>query len=86
MFLEGEQTPGGPASKTSSGTKTEGGGGEEGGRRASVTSAESEISICSLGQLGNTIANSEWEGRSEPPFYYSIMSCECIPGHEVSQL
>uniref|UniRef100_G3PA58 Membrane-associated phosphatidylinositol transfer protein 3 n=1 Tax=Gasterosteus aculeatus aculeatus TaxID=481459 RepID=G3PA58_GASAC len=49
VFLEGEQTPGGSASKTSSGTKTEGGGGEEGGRRASVTSAESEISICSLG-------------------------------------
>uniref|UniRef100_A0AAQ4QMY6 Membrane-associated phosphatidylinositol transfer protein 3 n=1 Tax=Gasterosteus aculeatus aculeatus TaxID=481459 RepID=A0AAQ4QMY6_GASAC len=64
VFLEGEQTPGGSASKTSSGTKTEGGGGEEGGRRASVTSAESEISICSLGQLGNTIANisSSWWG------------------------
>lgn len=64
VFLEGEQTPGGPASQTSSETKTEGGGGGgEGGRRASVTSVESEMSICSMGQLGNTIANSEWEGR-----------------------
>lgn len=65
MFLEGDQTPGGPASQLSSETKTEGGGGEEGGRRASVTSVESEMSICSMGQLGNTIANSEWEGRRE---------------------
>ncbi|KAK9521054.1 hypothetical protein VZT92_020893 [Zoarces viviparus] len=64
VFLEGEQTPGGPASQTSSETKTEGGGGEEGGRRASVTSVESEMSICSTGQLGNTIANisSSWWG------------------------
>lgn len=63
MFLEGDQTPGGPASQSSSETKTEGGGGggEEGGRRASVTSVESETSICSMSQLGNTIANSEWE-------------------------
>lgn len=62
MFLEGDQTPGGPASQTSSETKTGGGGGEEGGgRRASVTSVESETSICSMGQLGNTIANSEWK-------------------------
>lgn len=61
MFLEGEQSPKGPASQTSSETKSEGGGGggEEGGRRASVTSVESEMSICSMGQLGNTIANSE---------------------------
>lgn len=62
VFLEGDQTPGGPASQTSSETKTGGGGGEEGGgRRASVTSVESETSICSMGQLGNTIANSEWK-------------------------
>lgn len=65
MFLEGDQTPGGPASQPSSETKTEGGGVEEGGRRASLTSVESESSICSMGQLGNTIANSEWEGRRE---------------------
>uniref|UniRef100_A0A7N9ASU5 Membrane-associated phosphatidylinositol transfer protein 3 n=1 Tax=Mastacembelus armatus TaxID=205130 RepID=A0A7N9ASU5_9TELE len=38
--------------------------GDEGGRRASVTSLESETSICSMGQLGNTIANisSTWWG------------------------
>lgn len=64
MFLEGEQTHGGPTSQQSSETDTEGGG-EEGGRRASVTSVESEMSICSMGQLGNTIANSEWEENKE---------------------
>lgn len=63
MFLECDQAPGGPPSQPSSEAGTEGGGGgEEGGRRASVTSVESETSICSMGQLGNTIANSEWEG------------------------
>lgn len=63
MFLEGDQTPGGSVSQPSPETQTEGGGGgEEGGRRASVTSVESETSICSMGWLGNTIANSEWEG------------------------
>ncbi|XP_039454181.1 membrane-associated phosphatidylinositol transfer protein 3 isoform X3 [Oreochromis aureus] len=67
VFLEGEQTHGGPTSQHSSETDTEGGGGgggEEGGRRASVTSVESEMSICSMGQLGNTIANisSSWWG------------------------
>uniref|UniRef100_A0A669F868 Membrane-associated phosphatidylinositol transfer protein 3 n=1 Tax=Oreochromis niloticus TaxID=8128 RepID=A0A669F868_ORENI len=65
VFLEGEQTHGGPTSQHSSETDTEGGGGgggEEGGRRASVTSVESEMSICSMGQLGNTIANSDWWG------------------------
>lgn len=65
MFLEGEQTHGGPTSQQSSETDYEGGGGEEGGRRASVTSVESEMSICSMGQLGNTIANSEWEENKE---------------------
>lgn len=65
MFLEGDPTPGGPASQSSSEKKAEVGGGEEGGRRASVTSVESETSICSMSQLGNTIANSEWEGRRE---------------------
>ncbi len=66
VFLESDQIPGGPGSQSSSETKTEGGGGgEEGGRRASVTSVESETSICSMGQLGNTIANSEWEERRE---------------------
>uniref|UniRef100_I3K5Z3 Membrane-associated phosphatidylinositol transfer protein 3 n=1 Tax=Oreochromis niloticus TaxID=8128 RepID=I3K5Z3_ORENI len=51
VFLEGEQTHGGPTSQHSSETDTEGGGGgggEEGGRRASVTSVESEMSICSM--------------------------------------
>uniref|UniRef100_A0A3P9BK23 Membrane-associated phosphatidylinositol transfer protein 3 n=1 Tax=Maylandia zebra TaxID=106582 RepID=A0A3P9BK23_9CICH len=47
VFLEGEQTHGGPTSQQSSETDTEGGG-EEGGRRASVTSVESEMSICSM--------------------------------------
>ncbi|KAF0030016.1 hypothetical protein F2P81_016747 [Scophthalmus maximus] len=68
VFLEGEQTQGGPVSQLPSETNTEGGGGAggggEGGRRASVTSLESETSICSMGQLGNTIANisSRWWG------------------------
>ncbi|KAF3847562.1 hypothetical protein F7725_020590 [Dissostichus mawsoni] len=63
VFLEGGKTPGGPASQTSSETKPEGGV-EEGGRRASVTSVESEMSICFMGQLGNTITNisSSWWG------------------------
>lgn len=59
VFLECDQSPRGPASQPSPGTRSEGGGGEEGGRRASVTSVESETSICSMGQLGNTITNSE---------------------------
>lgn len=57
MFLEGNQTPEGTASQASSEGITDGGG----GRRASVTSMESVTSICSMGQLGNTISNSEWE-------------------------
>jgi len=61
VFLEGEQSHGGKASQESSETKTEGRGGDGGGRRISVTSVESEMSICSLSQLGNTITNSEWE-------------------------
>ncbi|XP_069568474.1 membrane-associated phosphatidylinositol transfer protein 3 isoform X2 [Brachyistius frenatus] len=61
VFLQGEQSHGGPASQQSSEAKTEG---DEGGRRASVTSVESEMSICSLGQLGNTITDisSSWWG------------------------
>ncbi|KAM7412896.1 hypothetical protein PAMA_020332 [Pampus argenteus] len=66
VFFEGEQNPSGPASQPSSETKAEGGGGggEEGCRRASVTSVESEMSIYSVGQLSNTIANitSSWWG------------------------
>lgn len=89
MFFEGEQTPGGQASQSSSETKTEGGGGEEGGRRASMTSVESEMSICSMGQLGNTIANSECEGRRETErlscLIYSVIYCRLILVHEVSQ-
>ncbi|KAM7399139.1 hypothetical protein PAMP_018428 [Pampus punctatissimus] len=63
VFFEGEQTPIGPSSQPSSETKAEGGG-EEGCRRASVTSVESEMSIYSVGQLSNTIANitSSWWG------------------------
>uniref|UniRef100_A0A3B4XQH0 Membrane-associated phosphatidylinositol transfer protein 3 n=1 Tax=Seriola lalandi dorsalis TaxID=1841481 RepID=A0A3B4XQH0_SERLL len=71
VFLEGEQTHGGPASQESSETKTEGGGGgggEEGGRRASMTSVESETSMCSMGQLGNTITNSDWWGSKRLDF------------------
>lgn len=91
VFLEGDQTPGGPASQLSSETQTEGGGGEEGGRRASVTSVESETSICSMGQLGNTIANSEWEGRRETeklhrPVSFIQLSPVEPQVHEVSQV
>lgn len=83
VFLEGEQTQGGPVSQLPSETNTEGGGGAggggEGGRRASVTSLESETSICSMGQLGNTIANSEWDETetrkdSLDSIIYSIIS------------
>lgn len=62
VFLEGEQTPGGSVSQPSSETEPDGGGregGGEGGRRASVTSVESEASVYSMGRLGSTIANSE---------------------------
>ncbi|KAG7243135.1 hypothetical protein INR49_016510 [Caranx melampygus] len=71
VFLEGEQTHGGPAPQQPCETKTEGGGGgEEGGRRASVTSVESETSVCSMGQLGKTIANisSSWWGSKRLDF------------------
>lgn len=91
MFLEGEQTHGGPTSQQSSETDTEGGGGggEEGGRRASVTSVESEMSICSMGQLGNTIANSEWEENKEterPRRRLSFVFWRLIQVDELSQL
>lgn len=92
VFLEGEQTHGGPTSQHSSETDTEGGGGgggEEGGRRASVTSVESEMSICSMGQLGNTIANSEWEENKEterPHCRLSFISWRLIQVDELSQL
>uniref|UniRef100_A0A8C5DVW3 Membrane-associated phosphatidylinositol transfer protein 3 n=1 Tax=Gouania willdenowi TaxID=441366 RepID=A0A8C5DVW3_GOUWI len=66
VFLEGEQSHGGSASSPQSSPdgRTEKDGGDEGIRRASVTSVESEMSICSMGQLGNTIANisSTWWG------------------------
>uniref|UniRef100_A0A3Q3QL08 Membrane-associated phosphatidylinositol transfer protein 3 n=1 Tax=Monopterus albus TaxID=43700 RepID=A0A3Q3QL08_MONAL len=48
VFLEGEQTHGDPVSQQSPETKTEAGGVDEGGRRASVTSVESETSVCSM--------------------------------------
>lgn len=52
VFLEGEQNPGVPQSSS-----------EEGGRRASVTSMESQMSIGSIGHhLGGAIANSECGG------------------------
>ncbi|XP_029964895.1 membrane-associated phosphatidylinositol transfer protein 3 [Salarias fasciatus] len=56
VFLEGEQRP--------SEGKPDGCRGEEGGRRASVTSVDSQASNCSMGRLGNTIANisSSWWG------------------------
>ncbi|CAG08946.1 unnamed protein product, partial [Tetraodon nigroviridis] len=54
VFLECHQSPGDPASQSE--TRTEGGG-EEGGRRPSVTSVGSETSICSRGQLEDTITN-----------------------------
>lgn len=72
VFLECDQAPGGPALQPSPETAGgdaagAGGRGEEGGRRGSVTSVESEMSICSMGQLGNTIANSEWAGGNARP-------------------
>lgn len=84
VFFEGEQTPGGPTSQSSSEAKTEGrgGGGEEGGRRASVTSVESEMSICSMGQLGNTITNSEWKGRRDVVLSYLFIYIQGV--HKVS--
>ncbi|XP_038159336.1 membrane-associated phosphatidylinositol transfer protein 3 isoform X1 [Cyprinodon tularosa] len=56
VFLEGDKSPGAPASQHSSKVETEGGGGEE--------NEEGEISVCSMSQLGNTIANisSSWWG------------------------
>ena len=91
IFLEGEQTQGGPASQQPSDTPTEGGGGrEEGGRRGSSTSVESETSICSMGQLGNTIANSEWDERdsgktslSHSVKYLLWMKVDCRCPHSV---
>lgn len=79
VFLECDQAPGGPALQPSSETRTEGGGGEDGGRRASVTSVESETSICSMGQLGNTITNSEWAGGHSVSLIHSVTSLRSIP-------
>lgn len=66
VFLECHQSPGDPASQSETGTE---GGAEEGGRRASVTSVGSETSICSMGQLGDTIASSE---REEQDWFYLV--------------
>lgn len=63
VFLETERSHGPKASQQSCETKSEGGREVGGGRSVSVTSEESEMSVCSLSQLGNTIANSEWEGH-----------------------
>ncbi|XP_061575593.1 membrane-associated phosphatidylinositol transfer protein 3 isoform X2 [Cololabis saira] len=57
VFLESDQSHEDTPSHQSSETKSEGGGGDGGGRRASVTSMGSEMSLCSLGQLGSTISN-----------------------------
>lgn len=85
VFLECDQAPGGPASQPSPETAGgdaagAGGRGEEGGRRGSVTSVESETSICSMGQLGNTIANSEWaEGSARPILLIQLQFLRQIP-------
>lgn len=90
VFLESEQAHRGSVSQQPTETQTEGGGRDEGGRRASVTSVESETSICSMGQLGNTIANSEWEGRRVKQrlscLVCSIISCPWVQIHAVSQI
>ncbi|KAM4589593.1 membrane-associated phosphatidylinositol transfer protein 3 isoform 2-T2 [Fundulus diaphanus] len=58
VFLEGDKSHEGPASQHSSETKTEGEGGRQGrARRSTVTSVAGEMSVCSMSQLGNTIAN-----------------------------
>ncbi|KAF6724874.1 Membrane-associated phosphatidylinositol transfer protein 3 [Oryzias melastigma] len=64
VFLETERSHGPKASQQSCETKSEGGREVGGGRSVSVTSEESEMSVCSLSQLGNTIANisSGWWG------------------------
>uniref|UniRef100_A0A3Q1JGV0 Membrane-associated phosphatidylinositol transfer protein 3 n=1 Tax=Anabas testudineus TaxID=64144 RepID=A0A3Q1JGV0_ANATE len=86
VFLESEQAQGGPASQQPSEALTEGGGRDEGGRRLSVTSVESETSICSMGQLGNTIANMLKNGAEANVLCFSIMTsfiyifyiCVCV--------
>ncbi|XP_078785880.1 membrane-associated phosphatidylinositol transfer protein 3 isoform X2 [Oryzias latipes] len=64
VFLETERSHGTKAPQRSYETKSEGGREVGGGRSASMTSVESEMSVCSLSQLGNTIANisSSWWG------------------------
>lgn len=77
VFLECDQSPRGPTSQSSTVARSEGGGGggEEGGRRASVTTVESETSICSMGQLGNTIANSEKEESYTVLSHFNYILC-----------
>ncbi|KAM4596004.1 membrane-associated phosphatidylinositol transfer protein 3-like [Polymixia lowei] len=62
VFLESDRYSGTPASQPSPQTETDRGGGE--GRRASVTSVDSETSVCSEGQLGSAITSisSSWWG------------------------
>ncbi|XP_043974483.1 membrane-associated phosphatidylinositol transfer protein 3 isoform X4 [Gambusia affinis] len=69
VFLEGGKSHGGPASPHSCEKKIDGGG-EARGHRGSVTSVESEMSVCSISQLGNTIANisSGWWGSKRVDF------------------
>ena len=64
VFLDsGSSNPGAPAPQTPSETELGGGqvGVEEvvGGRRASMTSVDSEMLLCSVSQLGSTVADSE---------------------------
>ncbi|XP_037533514.1 membrane-associated phosphatidylinositol transfer protein 3 [Nematolebias whitei] len=69
VFLEDEQPHGGTPSPSE--VKNEEKGGSDGrGRKASVTSVESEMSACSIGRLGNTIANisGSWWGSKRLDF------------------
>lgn len=75
MFLEDEQSHGGTPSPSEV-KNEEKGGGDGRGRKASVTSVESEMSACSIGRLGNTIANSEWDGEGSRCPHCTILCCK----------
>uniref|UniRef100_A0A4W5MBJ3 Membrane-associated phosphatidylinositol transfer protein 3 n=1 Tax=Hucho hucho TaxID=62062 RepID=A0A4W5MBJ3_9TELE len=57
VFLEEGPSPGAPTMPPSPETDSSGRGG--GGRRASVTSVDSETSFCSVGRMSSTITNSD---------------------------
>uniref|UniRef100_A0A6Q2ZII0 Membrane-associated phosphatidylinositol transfer protein 3 n=1 Tax=Esox lucius TaxID=8010 RepID=A0A6Q2ZII0_ESOLU len=69
VFLEAEASPGAlavpPAPDTDSSEK------EGAGRRASVTSLDSETSVCSVGRMSSTIANSK-------PMVIVVLLCVCV--------